>query len=125
MPYELWTSKKPSIKHLSHERKLDSRTISCYFVGYVEHSRGYKFYYPTSRSFSEIENARILEEVDPCASYCSSNNSMSLRISIKEKRHAILNDYIVFLQEHENDIGLIQDDPINFYQAMQCSNSQK
>ena len=50
-PYEIWTSKKPSIKHLHiwgclieaqpyrpHERKLDLRTISYYFVGYVERS---------------------------------------------------------------------------------------
>ncbi|RDY04343.1 hypothetical protein CR513_11953, partial [Mucuna pruriens] len=76
-PYEFWTDKKSSIKHLhiwgcsaearpykSHERKLDSRTISCYFVGYAEHSRGYKFYDPTSRSFFETGNARILEKVE-------------------------------------------------------------
>ena len=48
-PYELWTSKKPSIKHLHiwgcsaeawpyrpNEKKLDSRTVSSYFVGYSE-----------------------------------------------------------------------------------------
>ena len=76
-PYELWTSKKPSIKHLHiwgcpaearpyrpHERKLDSRTISCYFVGYVERSRGYKFYDPTIRLIFETGNARFLEEVE-------------------------------------------------------------
>jgi len=76
-PYELWTSKKPSIKHLHiwgcpteaypyrpHERKLDSRTISCYFVGYAKHSRGYKFYDPTLRSIFETGNARFLEEVE-------------------------------------------------------------
>ena len=69
--------KRPSIKHLHiwgcpteawpyrpHERKLDLRTISCYFVGYVERSRGYKFYNPTLRSFFEMENARFLEEVE-------------------------------------------------------------
>ncbi|RDY04449.1 hypothetical protein CR513_11841, partial [Mucuna pruriens] len=50
---------------------------------------------------------------------------MSLRRSIKDRRHAILDDYIVFLQEHEDGIGLIEDDPINFCQAMQSSNSQK
>ena len=46
-PYEFWTSKKPSLKHLHiwgclaearpyrpHEKKLDSRTVSCYFIGY-------------------------------------------------------------------------------------------
>ncbi|RDX74966.1 hypothetical protein CR513_45205, partial [Mucuna pruriens] len=37
--------------------------------------------------------------------------------SIRERRH--------FLQEHEDGIGLIKDDPINFCQAMQSSNSQK
>ncbi|RDY04787.1 hypothetical protein CR513_11459, partial [Mucuna pruriens] len=50
---------------------------------------------------------------------------VSLRRSIREKRHAIPNDYIVFLQEHEDGIGLTKDDPINFCQAMQSSNSQK
>ena len=76
-PYELWTGKKPSIKHLHiwgcpteawpyrpHERKMDSRTISCYFVGYVERSQGYNFYDPTLRSIFETENARFLEEVE-------------------------------------------------------------
>ena len=74
IPYELWTGKRPSIKHFHiwgcltkarpyrpHERKLDSRKISCYFVGYDEHSRDYKFYDPTLRSFFETGNARFLE----------------------------------------------------------------
>ncbi|RDX71255.1 hypothetical protein CR513_49421, partial [Mucuna pruriens] len=52
-------------------------------------------------------------------------NNLKKRRSIKERRHAIPNDYIVFLQEHEDDIGLIEDDPINFCQAMQNSNSKK
>jgi len=69
--------KRPSIKHLHiwgcpaearpyrpHERKLDSRTISCYFVGYVERSQGYKFYNPTLRSFFDTGNARFLEEAE-------------------------------------------------------------
>ncbi|RDX73899.1 hypothetical protein CR513_46419, partial [Mucuna pruriens] len=43
---------------------------------------------------------------------------MSLRRFIRKRRHAIPDDYIVFLQEHE-------DDSINFCQAMQSSNSQK
>ena len=48
-PYELWTGRKPSLNHLHiwgcpaearpyrpHERKLDSKTVSSYFVGYAE-----------------------------------------------------------------------------------------
>ncbi|RDY04531.1 hypothetical protein CR513_11749, partial [Mucuna pruriens] len=50
---------------------------------------------------------------------------VSLRRSIRERRHAIPYDYNVFLQEHEDDIDLTKDDPINFCQAIQSSNSKK
>ena len=45
-----------------NERKLDSRTVSCYFVGYPERSKGYKFYDPSSRSFFETGNAKFIED---------------------------------------------------------------
>ena len=76
-PYELWTSKKSSLKHLHiwrcpaearpyrpNERKLDSRTINCYFVGYFKSSRGYKFYDPTTRSIFKTSNTRFFEDVE-------------------------------------------------------------
>ena len=76
-PYELWTNKKPSIKYLyvqgcptearpykPNEKKLDSRTVSCYFVGYSEWSRGFKFYDPSTRSFFETGNAKFIEDVE-------------------------------------------------------------
>ncbi|RDX86467.1 hypothetical protein CR513_32197, partial [Mucuna pruriens] len=50
---------------------------------------------------------------------------VSLRKSIRERRHVIPDDYIVFLQEHEDDIDSTKDYPINFCQAMQSSNFQK
>jgi len=75
-PYELWTNKRPSLKHLHiwgcpaearpykpHVRKMDSRTVSYYFVGYAKHSRGYKFYGPISRSIFKMGNAIFLEDV--------------------------------------------------------------
>ena len=31
-------------------------------------------------------------------------------------------DYIVFLQEHEFDISVVEDDPINFRQALEVLN---
>ena len=34
-------------------------------------------------------------------------------------------DYIVFLQEHEVDIRVVEDDLINFHQAIESFNSQK
>ena len=48
---------------------------------------------------------------------------MPLRRSTRERRNALPDDYIVFLQEHEVDIGVMEDDPINFRQAMKSSNS--
>ncbi|KAL5803310.1 hypothetical protein ACOSQ4_031615 [Xanthoceras sorbifolium] len=69
-PYEHWTGRKPSLKHFNiwgcpaearpyqlHEKKLDSKTISSYFIGYSERSRGYKFYDPTLRSIFETGTA--------------------------------------------------------------------
>ena len=56
-PYELWTEKSPSIRHLQvwdypveaqpyipYEKKLDSRTVSCLFVGYSKRYKGFKFF---------------------------------------------------------------------------------
>ena len=187
-PYELWTGTKPSLKHLHiwgcptkarpyrpHEKKLDSRTVSCYFIGYFERSGGYKFYDPTTKSIFETGNARffedvefdggdkdrdfafeeeyvdiptvvidivqapipdIVQETDP-----NQNNIQEppvpeeqtlpppeptpLRRSTRERRSALPDDYIVFLQEHEFDIGAVEDDPINFCQALESSKSQE
>ena len=44
------------------EKKLDLRTISGYFIGYVERSNGYKFYYPSHNTrIVESRNAKFLE----------------------------------------------------------------
>jgi len=48
-----------------------------------------------------------------------------LRRSTRERRSAILDDYMIFLQEHEENNGIMEDEPVNFHQAMQDSNSEK
>jgi hypothetical protein len=30
-----------------HIKKLDSKTVSCYFIGYSERSKGFRFYCPS------------------------------------------------------------------------------
>ena len=74
-PFELWTGRKPSLRHIHiwgcpaeariynpHEKKLDSRTISGYFIGYPDKSKGYRFYCPNhSLRIVETGNARFLE----------------------------------------------------------------
>src|SRR4051812_8436564 len=75
MPFELFKGWKPSLRHVRiwgctseirvynpQEKKLDPRTISGYFVGYAERSKGYKFYCPSYHTrFVESRNAKFLE----------------------------------------------------------------
>lgn len=71
-PNELWTSRKPSLKHFHiwgcpaearpyqpNERKLDSKIVSSYFISYAERSRGYKFYDPTLKTNFETGTATL------------------------------------------------------------------
>jgi hypothetical protein len=74
-PFELWTRRKLSLRHLyvwgcpaearvcnSHEKKLDLRTISGYFIGYPEKSKRFRFYCPNhSMRIVETGNARFIE----------------------------------------------------------------
>ncbi|RVW36734.1 Retrovirus-related Pol polyprotein from transposon TNT 1-94 [Vitis vinifera] len=59
-PFELLKGWKPSLRHMRvwgcssevriynpQEKKLDPRTISGYFIGYAEKSKGYRFYCPS------------------------------------------------------------------------------
>ena len=73
--YELQTRRKPSLRHLHiwgcptevrvynpHEKKLDARTISGFFIGYPDKSKGYIFYFPNhSTRIVESGNARFIE----------------------------------------------------------------
>jgi hypothetical protein len=56
MSYELWTGHKPSLNYLcvwgchaeanifnSNADKLESRTVSCHFIGYEKKSKGFCF----------------------------------------------------------------------------------
>ena len=76
-PYELWTGRKPSLNHFRiwgcpaevrpykpYEKKLDSRTVSSYFIGYSERSTGYKFYDPTAKNIFEMGITTFFEDID-------------------------------------------------------------
>ena len=191
-PFEFWTGRKPSLRHIHiwgcpaeariyypHEKKLDSRTISRYFIGYPDKSKGYRFYCPNhSVRIVETGNARFLEngeisgsneprKVDveeirvdiaplflpqeiivpqpvqqveeneqhnrdgslPPENIAIENaveppQPTPLRRSQRERRHAITDDYVVYLQESDFDIG-IRKDPVSFSQAMESDDSSK
>ena len=117
-PYELWTGKKPSLKHLHvwgcpaevriynpHEKKLDARTISGNFIGYSDGSKGYKFYCPNhSTRIVESGNARFIENGQ------FSGSDKPRNVDIKEIREDLLETNvspdIVPFQEPANNIQL-------------------
>jgi hypothetical protein len=60
-PYELWTGRKQSLRHLRvwgcrteakvfnpNIGKLDPKTISYHLIGYPDRSKGYRFYCPNN-----------------------------------------------------------------------------
>ena len=71
-PYELWTGKSPNIRHLHvwscpanarpyilHEKKLNSRTVSCFFVAYSGRYKSFRFYCPSTKNIIETDNAKL------------------------------------------------------------------
>jgi transposase InsO family protein len=190
-PFELWTGRKPSLRHLHvwvcraeariynpHEKKLDFKTISGYFIGYPAKSKGYRFYCPThSTKIVETGNARFFEngeingsdkpqnvviqevrvqvplpitskenvvptvvqsfdnveqvidqslhdEIITNEPIIEESQEIALKRSQRERRSAISDDYVVYLQESDFDIGTSKD-PVSFSQAIEGNNSVK
>lgn len=83
IPFETWKNRKPSIHHVHvwgcraearpynpKESKLDSKTVSGFFIGYPNHSRGYKFYCPSYTSrIIETNKAIFSDEVSHSHSF--------------------------------------------------------
>ena len=122
-PFELWKGWKPSLRHVHvwgclakariynpQKKKLDLRTVSGYFIGYAEKSKGYIFYC-LSRAMKIVEshNARFLEN-DVIS---GSNESQHL---VFEECHNIeptlesSSRLIIFLDSHQD--FTIQETPI-------------
>ena len=71
-PYKLWTGKEPSLNYLRvwgcpaeakvfnpNKGKLDSKTVSCHFIIYLEKSKGYRFYCP-DRHMNLVETRHVV-----------------------------------------------------------------
>jgi hypothetical protein len=75
-PYKLWTAREPSLIYLRvwgcpieakvfnpNIGKLESKTVSCYFISYPDKSKGYRFYYSDRHTkFVETRHAMFLED---------------------------------------------------------------
>ena len=195
-PFELWKGWKPSLRHLHiwgcpaeariynpQEKKLDSKTISGFFIGYASKSKGYKFYCPNhSTRIVETGNAKFLEDGEvsgrideviineireetsvPISVPLISTHEVLIdavdageqreddepqpinvtpaipevieaadtpiaevpvRRSTRPRRSAISDDYMVYMLQHEFDIGLDKD-PVTFSQAVKGDDSDK
>ncbi|KAJ7972126.1 Retrovirus-related Pol polyprotein from transposon TNT 1-94 [Quillaja saponaria] len=173
-PFELWTGRKPSLNHFRvygcpaevriynpNERKTDLKSIRCYFIGYPDHSKGYRFYCPTqgakvvesqTAKFLEFDVAE-LEKFSPLDQgernedviiplYDLSEATVSVPVmrtapqqqnlvaqipvtrSERQRRHAISNDFIVYLGEIDYDVGHIVD-PTTYGEAISSPQSDK
>jgi hypothetical protein len=76
MSYELWTRQTPSLNYLCvwgcrseakmfnpNVGKLDSKTLSCHFIGYLDRSNGFRFYcHDRQTKFVETRHTVFLED---------------------------------------------------------------
>ena len=75
--YEFWTCEKSSLRYFHvwrclievrpsrlNEKKLDSRIMSCYFIGYSKRSKRCMFYDPMAKLIFELGNAWLFEDIE-------------------------------------------------------------
>jgi hypothetical protein len=82
-PYELWFGRKPTLNYLRvwgcpakarlfnpQQKKLDTKTVSCHFIGYPDQSKGYRFYRPSRHTkFVETRQVVFLEDAEISGSF--------------------------------------------------------
>nr|GEV39912.1 hypothetical protein [Tanacetum cinerariifolium] len=140
-PFELWTGRTPSLRHFKiwgcpaeakifnpQTKKLDSRTISCYFIGYPKRSKGYRFYYPNhttrivkTRDAEFLENGKISgsgersiylnEKLMDAPNqelsipiYMENSTTQQLRRSERTRTPVVHDDFITYLNEDDYDL---------------------
>jgi hypothetical protein len=92
--YELWTGRKPTLNYLhvwdclAEEKvfnpsvgKLDPKTVSYHFIGYLDKSKGFHFYCPNRHTkFVEMRHTVFLEDE------MIKGSTLSREIRLEEKR---------------------------------------
>ena len=58
---------------MPYEKKLDSRTISYFFIGYSESSRSFKFHCLSTKNIIEMDNAKFIENIQNSGSQLHEN----------------------------------------------------
>ena len=60
----MWGCPAEARSYKPNEKKLDSRIVSSYFIGYFERSKGYKFYDPILKTIFETGTATFFEGIE-------------------------------------------------------------
>ena len=55
----VWGCAAEAQPYIPYEKKLDSRTVGCLFVGYFERYSGFRFYCPSTKNI-KTDNAEFL-----------------------------------------------------------------
>jgi hypothetical protein len=112
--YELWTGRKLSLNHLRlwgcpaeikifnpNTDKLEAKTMSCYFIGYPEKSKGFCFYCPNRHTkYVKMRHTIFLDDA------MMRGSTVAREISLEEKRAYVSTPMIhelspsVHVQEH-------------------------
>jgi len=58
---------------MSYEKKLDSRTVSCFFVRYSEKSRSFMFYCLSIKNITQTDNAKFIKDIQNSESQLHKN----------------------------------------------------
>ncbi|KAI3796687.1 hypothetical protein L1987_39366 [Smallanthus sonchifolius] len=142
-PYALWTGRKPSLRYMKvwgclaeaklynpFLKKLDMKTVTCYFIGYPDHSKGYRFYYPSHVTrIVETKHVKFLEDFknegtsnDRHEDNAEPNNQ--LRRSSRSKMPTNFDDFVTYLTEVEMDAGKFTD-PTSYHEAISSDQSSE
>lgn len=73
-PYECWHGSKPDVNHLrifgcnayvhipnQNSEKLNSKSLTCVFIGYQDNCKGYTFYYAECNEVFISRGAKVIE----------------------------------------------------------------
>ncbi|KAD3640349.1 hypothetical protein E3N88_29572 [Mikania micrantha] len=159
-PYELCTGMKPSLRYMKvwgylaeaklynpFLKKLDMKTVTCYFIGYPHHSKGYRLYCPShvtrivetkhahflkdSKVSGSNENPDFdLQENAGTSSIQHQNNTShaepanQFRRSSRPKVSTKFDDYVTYQTEDEMDVRKFTD-PTSYHEAITSDQSFK
>ncbi|CAN6567561.1 unnamed protein product [Malus baccata var. baccata] len=125
-PYEIWYGRKPSLNHIkiwgceAYVKKLEARSVRCYFVGYPREIMGYEFYHPDDQKVFVARTANTQQVDNPVPEPLAPRRSE--RVSKPPKRYGLDNDFGELHVLGDNDT---KEDPRDCTEAMSDIDSKR